>query len=156
MRHSAPPFAPRLQLRNTATAASAKSSKLHPPKNSHGGLRGATWGWCLKYKSCTWSLGFKPFLLMLHFPVFNSKRVNRRYALWLEGGQAPLTDPPFRIRCVLLGAGRCSLRNSSFKQLSYQLTRFSFVQFIYPAFSLELKKITYILFIFFLHTRTIR
>ena len=28
--------------------SAAKSSKLHPPKNLHGGLRGATRGWCTK------------------------------------------------------------------------------------------------------------
>ena len=37
-------------------AASAKSIALrrkHAPKNLRGGLRGAKWGWRLKYKSCT-------------------------------------------------------------------------------------------------------
>ena len=52
LKAQAQPFAPRLQLRNSASLRiSAKSiapCRMHLQKKLCGGLRGAKWGWCLK------------------------------------------------------------------------------------------------------------
>jgi len=39
---------PRRQLRIRSSAKSIAPSRLHPPKNLRGGLRGDTLGWCTK------------------------------------------------------------------------------------------------------------
>ena len=59
-----------LHTSDSAFRITAKSSKLQSPKNLHGGLRCATRGWLLKYKSCTQSLDFKPFLLIAPLSIF--------------------------------------------------------------------------------------
>ena len=48
LRHSAPPFAPRLQLRVRSTAKSIAPCRMHVQKKLHGGLRGEKRGWHLK------------------------------------------------------------------------------------------------------------
>ena len=81
MRHSAPPFAPLLQLRIRSTAKSIAPCRMHLQKNQlknlRGGLRCATRGWhlkslysVLKYEACLKLLyikGYKSFSIFSFF-----------------------------------------------------------------------------------------
>ena len=78
LKPQAPPFAPRPQLRFRSYAKSIAPSQLQSPKNLRGGLRCATRALHLKYKSCTHSLDFKPFLLWRFQPPFRITFCDKR------------------------------------------------------------------------------